>query len=290
MLVIPMRVTGVTGFWSTAVYTGLPVLFELVLEDDFNTLPQVVIVVQPPDGQFMQAAVKFNIAAHHVHALITIAYTGPFPAVVTDPWRSVSPNIEHDKCHAVSIIVGHDCRFGKGAKGNFELLQDMAGQYEYEIAEVPPVIVEAERVSSTLIRERVLLGDLDTVEKLLGRKYSITGVVSRGRGMGEKLGFPTANVKPNHNAVPAQGVYVAESIVKGHRLPSAVNIGIAPTIRHEDITIEAHILDFDEDIRDAEIEIVFHKRIRTEKKFPNLEALVAQIKTDVQTTREYFSI
>jgi hypothetical protein len=67
---------------------------DLVLEDDFDTLPQVVIVVQPPDGQFMHAAVKFNIAAHHVHALVTIAYTGPFPAVVTDPWRSVSPNIE----------------------------------------------------------------------------------------------------------------------------------------------------------------------------------------------------
>ena len=91
-LVIPMRVTGVKGVWITTVCADLPMLFELVLEDDFNTVSQVVVVVQPPDGQFMHAAVKFNQAAHHVHAQVTIAHTGPFPAAVTDPGRSVSPD------------------------------------------------------------------------------------------------------------------------------------------------------------------------------------------------------
>ncbi len=124
---------------------------------------------------------------------------------------------------------------------------------------MPPLIVEAERISSTRIRERVLQGDLDTVEQLLGRKYSVTGVVERGRGIGSTIGFPTANIRPNHSAVPAQGVYIAEAVVGGRRLPAAVNIGIAPTIRQEDVTIEAHILDFDEDIAGREIEIVFHE-------------------------------
>lgn len=192
-----------------------------------------------------------------------------------------------DHCHAKTVIVGHDCRFGKGARGTFTLLQALGEQYGFEVEQVPPLIIGAERVSSTLIRERVLQGDLDTVERLLGRKYAITGVVERGRGIGSTLGYPTANVKPYHSAVPAQGVYIAEARINGRNLPAAVNIGIAPTIRQEDLTVEAHILDFDEDIAGNEIEIVFYRRIRPEKKFRNREELQEQIARDIEEVRTY---
>ena len=194
------------------------------------------------------------------------------------------------RCHAVSVIVGHDCRFGKAARGDVSFLRKAGLEHHFEVKEIQPVILEAERISSTLIRERVLQGDLPTVEKLLGRKYSITGTVLSGRGMGAKLGFPTANIKPNHSAVPAQGVYIAEALLNGTAYPAAVNVGIAPTIRHDDLTIEAHILDFHGDITGDEIEIVFHQRVRTEKKFPNLQALTDQITLDVQTVRDYFHV
>ncbi len=197
-------------------------------------------------------------------------------------------NILRDKCGAREVIVGHDCRFGKAAKGDFELLRREGTRCGFIAAEVPPLIVEGERISSTRVRELVIMGDLDGAEKFLGRKYSVVGQVSRGRGIGEKLGFPTANIKPHHSAVPANGVYIAEAIVRGVRLPAAVNIGIAPTIRHEDVTIEAHLLDFHEDIAGEEIEIVFHRRVRPEKKFPSYEALIAQIAADVAETRAYF--
>lgn len=192
------------------------------------------------------------------------------------------------KCRADAIVVGYDCRFGKGAKGNFELLQGVSSQFGFTVEQVPALVVETERVSSTLIRERVLQGDLEHVETLLGRKYSVMGEVITGRGMGVKLGFPTANVKPHHNAVPAQGVYLAEVRVAGQQLPSAVNIGIAPTIRHEDVMIEAHVLDFSGDLLGEEIEIIFHKRVRPEKKFNSYEELTQQIDRDVAAAREYF--
>lgn len=196
--------------------------------------------------------------------------------------------IIRDRCHAQGIVVGHDCRFGKGAKGDYELLEGMGPQCGFTVEQVPPLFIGNERVSSTLIRERVLQGDLDGVQALLGRRYSIAGEVIRGRGMGVKLGFPTANVKPHHSATPAQGVYIAEVLIGQRRVPSAVNIGIAPTIRHEDVTIEAHLLGFEEDIRGAQIEIVFHSRIRSEKKFASLDELMAQIRNDVETAKKYF--
>lgn len=192
------------------------------------------------------------------------------------------------QCKAKALVVGHDCRFGKGAKGDFELLERVAPENGFTVEQVPPLVVGTERVSSTLIRERVLQGDLEHVQVLLGRKYSVMGEVVTGRGMGVKLGFPTANVKPHHSAVPAQGVYIAEVLVAGRKLPAAVNIGIAPTIRHEDVTIEAHVLDFSQEILGEEIEIVFHKRVRPEKKFGSHKELTDQIDRDVEAARAYF--
>jgi riboflavin kinase/FMN adenylyltransferase len=221
---------------------------------------------------------------------IRVLFILPFDQATADmePERFVE-DILVNRCGTRSIIVGPDCRFGKGARGDVDTLRELAPKYGFDVEVVEPLILDSERVSSTLVRERVLQGDLDTVEKLLGRKYSLTGVVESGRGMGRQLGFPTANVKPNHNAIPAQGVYIAEALLDGQRVPSAVNIGIAPTIRQEDVTIEAHLLDFEGNLLGQEIEIVFHRRIRPERKFPNIEALMEQIGKDVAAVREYFS-
>lgn len=194
------------------------------------------------------------------------------------------------KCGARSLVVGHDFCFGKNAEGNFVYLQGVAPQYGFTVEQIPPLRIAGERVSSTLVRERLLQGDLDRVAELLGRRYVLAGEIVTGRGMGKKLGFPTANIKPHHSAVPAQGVYVAEVILDGARYAAAVNIGIAPTIRHEDLTVEAFILDFERDIVGASIEVVFHKRLRSEKKFPSYDALVEQIDQDVQQTRAYFAL
>jgi len=178
------------------------------------------------------------------------------------------------RCHAEPLIVGHDFCFGRGARRDFEFLQQMARR---------------RRVSSTVIREAILQGDLERAEAFLGRPHSVLGRVVPGRGVGVELGYPTANVEPRHSAVPAQGVYVAEALFGGQRHPAAVNIGIAPTVRQEDIVIEAHLIDFAGQVVGDEIEIAFHKRLRSERKFPTHEALSRQIAQDVADVRAYFS-
>jgi riboflavin kinase/FMN adenylyltransferase len=192
------------------------------------------------------------------------------------------------QCGARHLVVGHDFAFGKGARGDFPFLRDAAARLGFEAEEVPPLILHGERVSSTLVRECILQGELDKAEVFLGRKYALSGEVAKGRGMGRQLGFPTANIKPRNKAVPANGVYAAEAVVDGHHFVAAVNVGIAPTIRHEDITVEAFLLDFGGNLVGREIEIIFHKRLRPEKKYDGLDALIAAIGEDVAQIRAYF--
>ena len=196
--------------------------------------------------------------------------------------------VVRDRCHAAHVVVGHDYRFGKDGQGDYDFLAGVAEENGFRVTQVPAFLIDGERVSSTLIRERLLEGDLDQVEALLGRRYSVVGEVIGGRGIGATLGFPTVNIRPRHTAAPAQGVYAAQVLWDGRRYPAAVNIGIAPTIRHDDLTVEAHLLDFYEDIRGQRIEIVFNKRLRPERKFATREGLTAAIDADVTAVRRYF--
>jgi riboflavin kinase/FMN adenylyltransferase len=222
---------------------------------------------------------------------VDVVYILPFDADVANlDAREYVRKIVHQRCHARALVVGHDFRFGKDAAGDFSLLNEMGAALGFGVIRIPPLMLEGERVSSTEIRERILEGDLDEAERLLGRKYSVVGEVVAGRGIGTTLGFPTANVLPHHTAVPAQGVYVAEALIRGRRYPAAVNVGIAPTIQHEDTTIEAFVLGFEGNIRGCEIEVVFHKRLRPEKKFASHEELTGAIAHDVETVKSYFGV
>jgi riboflavin kinase/FMN adenylyltransferase len=198
--------------------------------------------------------------------------------------------ILHERCRARHIVIGHDFCFGKDASGDYTFLDAIGPEYGFDVKRMPPLLVDGERASSTRIRELVLQGDLDRAARFLGRRYAITGQVVAGRGIGAKLGFPTANVRPFHNAVPAQGVYAAQALLAdGTRHTAAVNIGIAPTIRQEDLTIEAHLLDFQGELSGQKIEVEFHHRLRPEQKFPSPEALIAQIGQDVEAVRTHFA-
>lgn len=188
-----------------------------------------------------------------------------------------------------TVVVGHDFRFGKNAEGDFSLLRKYGKKYGFKVKQIPPLIIQGERVSSSLIRELVLDGEMEKIVDFLGRRYSLSGRVIKGRGIGQQLGFPTANISPFHSAVPPHGVYSAECILEDKRIfPSAVNIGIAPTIRQQDFAIEAHVIDFNEEILNQRIEIVFHKHIRPEKKFSSREELIQAIREDVEHIKQYF--
>lgn len=220
---------------------------------------------------------------------IEILFVLPFNAEVAHMDRQTFlEDVVLKRCHARHLVVGHDFAFGRGAAGNFEYLQSVSAQYALQVSQVPALYLRGERVSSTIVRERILQGDLEEAALFLGRKYAILGEVVRGRGMGRKLGFPTANIPPHNLALPAHGVYIAEACIDGVWLPAAVNIGIAPTIQHDSAMLEAYVLDYEGDLVGKTIEICFHHRIRPEKKYDSLDALIAAIAADVEAVRDYF--
>lgn len=256
-----------------------------------------VMTLRPHPRQFFAPESAPNILTQEAkkesllaEAGVDVLYYLPFGAEVAALDRAdFLEEIVLQRCGARELIVGHDFAFGKGAAGNYAYLCGVAPGLGLEVVEAPALIIDGERVSSTLIRQYILQGDLAKVEKLLGRKYSVTGEVTTGRGMGRKLGFPTANIEPHNNAIPAHGVYAAEAIVDDIAYLAAVNVGIAPTLAHDSAKVEAYLLDFDGDLVGKSVEIVFHHRLRPEKKYDSLEALVAAIDADVQWIRSYFA-
>jgi riboflavin kinase/FMN adenylyltransferase len=221
---------------------------------------------------------------------IEVLFVLPFDARAANMGRQeFVAEVVHGRCGAVQVVVGHDFRFGRDALGDYHYLKQMGPRLGFDVVQAPPLYIEGERVSSTAIRESLLQGDLEKARLFLGRPYSIVGEVIQGRGIGHELGFPTANIAPYHTAVPAQGVYAAGVNFGNQTFPAAVNIGIAPTVRQEAMLIEAHVLDFSDDLRGRQIEVVFHKRLRPERRFASRGELAAAIGEDVAAVRNYFS-
>jgi len=273
------------------------ILAELVRTARGRNGTAAVMTMLPHPREFFSPERAPNLLTSHEKKLelmeaagVDVVFVLPFDAEIAHiaPEAFVRDLI-CERCGTEELIVGHDFRFGRDAEGDYHLLVAMGQELNFRVSQVAPFIHDGERVSSTGIRERLLEGDLEGAEALLGRKYSVVGDVLRGRGIGVTLGFPTANIKPHHTAVPAQGVYAAEVLLLGKLYPAAVNIGIAPTIAHDDTVIEAHLLDFHQEIRGGRIEVIFHKRLRTEKKFPSREALTSAIRKDVEEVRKLLS-
>ncbi len=217
---------------------------------------------------------------------VQVLYTLPFDrqTAALSPGEFVK-TILLERCRAEVLVVGHDFAFGRHAEGDFDVLQAMARDCGFRARQVAPLTVDGQRVSSTLIRERVVQGEIEDIEVYLGRKFSMSGTVASGGGIGRTLGFPTANLELDTGAVPAHGVYAAEAWTGGQRYKAAVNIGIAPTIRGTRRVIEAHLLDFSGSLTGRELELVFHRRLRPENKFSSHDDLIRAIAADVEKVR-----
>lgn len=189
------------------------------------------------------------------------------------------------------LVVGDDFRFGKNRRGNFALLQDFGRHNGFEVADTPSVLLEGERVSSTLVREALAKGELDWAARLLGRPYSVCGRIIHGDKRGRTLGFPTANVLMRRKNVPVQGVFaVTMAGIDGSPRPGVANVGIRPTIAGgRRVLLETHLLDFAGDLYGRMVEIEFHSKLRDERRFAGLPELRAQIEDDVAEARAFFA-
>ncbi|RLC52218.1 MAG: bifunctional riboflavin kinase/FAD synthetase [Candidatus Cloacimonadota bacterium] len=189
------------------------------------------------------------------------------------------------------FVVGYDTHFGKKREGNSEFLEKNAEKFHYRVETVEPLKIDNRIVSSSLIRDFVREGNMQSVERFLGRKYSLFGKVVSGKKIGRKIGFPTINVEPSdpNKLIPAIGVYISEATIEKQKYIAVTNIGYSPTLKRTNIKeIETFILDFEGEVYDKEVEIIFHRRLRDEVLFPSENDLIKAIFKDVEQTRRYF--
>ena len=217
------------------------------------------------------------IAGLGVDELVTIPFDRDFAS------KSAEEFVEKvliERLGADVVSVGENFRFGKGAKGDPDLLRSRS---EFETRVVPLVEVEGETVSSTHIRGLVAAGEVERAARFLGAPFMLEGEVVAGDRRGRELGFPTANIVPaDHIAHPGHGVYAAWA--HGHM--AAVNVGVRPTFETgRGLLVEAFLIDFDGDLYGEALRIAFARRLRGERRFENAEALVEQMERDVDDAR-----
>ena len=188
------------------------------------------------------------------------------------------------------ICVGERFVFGHRRGGNIGLLQSLGAELHFAARGVTAVQWEGNIVSSTRIREAIRLGNLSHATRMLGREYSLCGVVQSGDGLGRQIGFPTANLNTTGLVLPPTGVYSVRAGVDGCSYPAVLNIGYRPTLGHAEpqLRVECHLLDFAGDLYGKEIDLFFVEQLREEMKFPSLEALRKQIMADIATARRLF--
>ena len=190
------------------------------------------------------------------------------------------------------LIIGYDHRFGKNREGSFEFLVKNKPLFPFLIEEIEKQTIDSLAFSSTLIRDFLLVGEIEKSTELLGYQYSISGIVVKGFQNGRLLGFPTANLEIDFTSklIPKDGVYAIKvKRTKGQEIFAMLNIGNRPTLK-TGRSIEAHLLDFNESIYGEKLKIEFFCKLRDENKFESKEKLIEQLKLDENKTRQYFDI
>jgi riboflavin kinase/FMN adenylyltransferase len=189
-----------------------------------------------------------------------------------------------DKLGVEILLLGYDNRFGRDRMGDPEGLQMCAEKNEFRIEKLPEFSSVYGRVSSTTIREAILIGDLEKAGQMLGYHYYLSGTIVEGNHIGRKMGYPTANIHPMdpYKLIPMNGVYAIRTELRGKMYKGMLNIGFRPTIDSASAvkTIEAHLFDAAGDFYDEHVVIHFVKRVRDEMKFSGLEALKEQLEKD----------
>jgi len=184
------------------------------------------------------------------------------------------------------MVIGYDYAFGRNRKGNFALLTALGAHMGFHVEQVGPVLIDDAIVSSSRVRDMIQAGLVWEVRPLLGRFYRVQGEVVSGLGRGGRLlGFPTANLHLVDELFPKTGVYAAWASTSGRTFPAVANIGFNPTFGNNVLSVEAHLLDFNQDIYGQEVRIHFVQRLRSEQKFPEVNALIARIQEDIQLAR-----
>jgi len=191
------------------------------------------------------------------------------------------------------LLTGNDFALGKGREGNVNFIKLLGVELNYDVSVISSITADGKIISSTYIRNLLMEGFVDQARKLLGRPYQITGQVIHGDGRGKGIGIPTANIETSsEKLIPDIGVYACRVKIKDIFWNAAVNIGTRPTFINSDQKrhIEAHILDFSDDLYNEQISIQFISRLRGEQRFQSVEELIKQVHIDITNTQEILAL
>jgi phosphoribosyl 1,2-cyclic phosphate phosphodiesterase len=193
--------------------------------------------------------------------------------------------------HVRAVLVGENFRFGHRQGGDVALLRELGARHGFAVEIIPPLALDGEIVSSTAIRREIAAGNVTHAARLLGRPFALTGEIVSGTGTGRRFTFPTLNLKPEQELLPARGVYVTRTLLEGESKSrrSVTNVGMRPTFNGASLSVETHLLDFSGEVTAKRMEVRFWKRLREEKKFAGPEDLRAQIARDIASARRFFT-
>ncbi len=186
-----------------------------------------------------------------------------------------------DKLHVKYLIIGYDHSFGKNKSGNFELLQKLSQELDFEVEQMEAINIHENNISSTKIRKALLEGNIREANEMLGYSYSVSGTVVHGKKIGRTIGYPTANIETDSiKLLPKKGAYIVEVFVNGQQYKGMLSIGTNPTVNGEKLTVEVYILNFEDDIYDEKITVKFRDFLHDEIKFEGLEKLIERLDED----------
>ncbi len=193
-----------------------------------------------------------------------------------------------EKLNVKYLIIGYDHSFGKNKSGNFELLQKLSKELDFEVEQMEAINIHENNISSTKIRNALLAGNILEANEMLGYSYSVSGKVVHGKKLGRTIGYPTANIETeNIKLLPKKGAYIVEVLVNNLQYKGMLSVGTNPTVNGEKLTVEVYILDFEGDIYDEKITVKFRDFLHEEIKFEGLEKLIERLDEDKRLTENF---
>ena len=262
-------------------------------------LPLVVLLFEPQPGEYFnqqKAPARLYRLREKLQALkhcgIDYVYCLKFDKQLANMLPTeFAEQIIFSRLNAKYLLLGDDFRFGRDRQGDLLLLKEIGLKKGAIIETYPDFCIESTRVSSTQIRHALYLGDLNCAKALLGREYSLCGRVMHGNGVGRRWGIPTANLNVIQSTLPLSGVFCVRVMRQGKPLLTGVaNLGNRPTIDGSKNVLEVHLFDFDESLYGEMLQVFFLHKLRDEIKFSSVDALIAQIHSDVLAARNIYDL
>ncbi|MDK2984954.1 MAG: riboflavin kinase / adenylyltransferase [Clostridia bacterium] len=254
----------------------------------FHPHPQFVLQNNKLEGLLTTRKVKEKILSNlQVDFAVFLPFSKKMAALSPEAFVT---NVLMEYFKPQGIVIGFNYTFGKDGIGNKDKLKEIGEEFGFQVETVPPVYINGEIVSSSLIREKIKNGNITMAKNYLGYYPCLFGKVVSGEKRGRELGFPTANILPEHQALlPKHGVYSTQIEIDGEKYYSITNVGIKPTFGKYETSVETHILNFSGDIYNKQVNLNFIERLRDEQRFSSKEELITQIKKDIEKARISFS-